>query len=87
MPVEPDTPTDLVELSGVSQALRYSVVGSPATVKRGLTNFIDQTQPDEIMTTAHIFDHSARLHSFEITAGVLKTATVGKGQVEMAGVL
>lgn len=72
-PVEPDTLTDLVELSGVGQALRYSVVGSPETVQRGLTRFIDQTQPDEIMTTAQIFDHSARLHSFDLTAQVLKT--------------
>ncbi len=86
-PVEPATITDLVELSGVSQALRYSVVGSPETVKRGLTHFIDQTQPDEIMTTAQIFDHSARLHSFDLTAQVLKTMSVEKSRVEMAGVL
>lgn len=86
-PVEPDTLTDLVELSGVSQALRYSVVGSPETVQRGLTSFIDQTQPDEIMTTAQIFDHSARLHSFDLTAQVLKTMAVGEKRVEMEVVL
>jgi luciferase family oxidoreductase group 1 len=86
-PVEPDTLTDLVELSGVSQALRYSVVGSPETVKRGLTQFIAQTQPDELMTTAHIFDHSARLHSFDLTAQVLKTVAVGEKRGEMMGVL
>lgn len=72
-PVEPDSLTDLLEFSGVNQALRYSIVGSPETVHRGLTRFIDQTQPDEIMTTAQIFDHSARLHSFDLTAQVLKT--------------
>jgi alkanesulfonate monooxygenase SsuD/methylene tetrahydromethanopterin reductase-like flavin-dependent oxidoreductase (luciferase family) len=43
-----------------------SVVGSPETVERRLLNFLDVTQPDEIITTAHIFDHSARLRSFEL---------------------
>lgn len=75
-PVDPDSLDDLIELSGVSQALRYAVVGSSETVKRGLTSFIEQTQPDEIMTTAHIFDYPARLHSFDLAAQVLKTIAV-----------
>jgi alkanesulfonate monooxygenase SsuD/methylene tetrahydromethanopterin reductase-like flavin-dependent oxidoreductase (luciferase family) len=42
------------------------VVGSPETVERGILKFIEVTQPDEIITTAHIYDHQARLRSFEL---------------------
>jgi luciferase family oxidoreductase group 1 len=55
------------------QALRCSVVGSPETVKRGLAAFIAQTGTDEIMVTGNIFDHAARLRSFEIAAQVHQT--------------
>jgi luciferase family oxidoreductase group 1 len=58
------------EKAGVGQALRYSVVGSPATVRNGLETFIELTQADEIMVTAQIFDPVARLRSFEILAGI-----------------
>ena len=54
----------------LQQTLSRSVVGSPATVKAGLEAFIARTQADEIMVTAQIFDHAARVRSFEITAEV-----------------
>jgi alkanesulfonate monooxygenase SsuD/methylene tetrahydromethanopterin reductase-like flavin-dependent oxidoreductase (luciferase family) len=57
-----------VERAGVERALSRAIVGSPDTVRRGLEAFIAQTQADELMLTAQIFDHAARLHSFEIAA-------------------
>jgi hypothetical protein len=39
-------------------------------VRRGLAEFVARTRPDELMATAQIFDHAARLRSFEILAGV-----------------
>lgn len=59
-----------LEEAGVAQALRCSVVGSPATVERGIRAFVEQYQPDELMLTAMIHDHAERLHSFEIAAQV-----------------
>jgi luciferase family oxidoreductase group 1 len=53
---------------GLEQALSCSVVGSPETVRRGLKSFIARTGADELMVTSQIFDHAARLRSFEITA-------------------
>jgi alkanesulfonate monooxygenase SsuD/methylene tetrahydromethanopterin reductase-like flavin-dependent oxidoreductase (luciferase family) len=50
--------------------LLVSAVGSPETVERGILKFIEVTQPDEIITTAHIYDHSARLRSFELLAEI-----------------
>jgi alkanesulfonate monooxygenase SsuD/methylene tetrahydromethanopterin reductase-like flavin-dependent oxidoreductase (luciferase family) len=51
-------------------SLLVSAVGSPETVERALLKFIDVTQPDEIIVTAHIYDHAARLRSFELLAGI-----------------
>ena len=52
----------------LQQTLSRSVVGSPETVRAGLGAFIARTGADEIMVTAQIFDHDARVRSFEITA-------------------
>jgi luciferase family oxidoreductase group 1 len=52
----------------LAQTLRWAIVGSPATVRQGLKDFIAHTGADELMITAQIFDHKARLRSFEITA-------------------
>ena len=48
-----------------------SVTGSPESVRKGLDAFIAQTETDEIMIASHIYDHSARLRSFEIVADVM----------------
>jgi len=52
----------------LNHALTCAVVGSPNTVKDGLQAFVARTGVDEIIVTAQIFDHAARLRSFEITA-------------------
>lgn len=60
------------EKAGVLQALACSVVGDANTVRKGIGDFIQRHRPDEIMLTANIFDHAARLRSFEIAAGVMQ---------------
>jgi luciferase family oxidoreductase group 1 len=60
---------DAMEKTGISQAFREAIVGSPATVKEGVSRFVKRTGIDELMVTASIFDHEARLRSFEIVAG------------------
>ena len=57
-----------METAGLAHSLRYAIVGSPETVQRGLAAFIAEHQADEIMVTAQVFDHAARLRSFEIVA-------------------
>jgi luciferase family oxidoreductase group 1 len=47
-----------------------SAVGSPDTVRRELAAFAARTGADELMVVSHIYDHAARLRSFEITAEV-----------------
>jgi luciferase family oxidoreductase group 1 len=58
------------EQYGVDQALRMSVIGNETTVRNGLQTLLSETGADEIMVNGQIFDHQARLHSFEIVAGV-----------------
>lgn len=61
-----------MEEAYVGRMLRCSAVGSPATVRRELEAIIDSTAADEIIATAQVFDHAARLRSFEIAAGVFE---------------
>ena len=65
-----DTRLDPSAKAVLDQALSCSIVGSPETVKEGLAAFIARTGADELLVTAQIFEHRARLRSFEITAEV-----------------
>ena len=58
------------EKAGVERALACAVVGDAARVERGIGDFVDHHGPDELLLTANIFDHHARVRSFEIAAGV-----------------
>ena len=49
-----------------------SVVGSRQTVRDGLARLIEQTGADELMVAAAIYDHGARLRSYEILAEAWK---------------
>lgn len=63
---------DVYEEEQASQMLACTFVGSMETLKTDLQQFLDQTGVDEIMATSHIFDHTARLRSYEIMAEVFK---------------
>ena len=52
----------------MNNAFREAVVGSPATVRRGIESFLQRTQVDELMVTAAVYDQAARLRSFELVA-------------------
>ena len=58
------------ERAMLNQTLSCSFVGSPDTVLRGLQSFLDQTQADELIATGHIYDHLARLRSFELISEI-----------------
>jgi luciferase family oxidoreductase group 1 len=68
-----------VEQVMLRETLAYAVVGSPETVRRGLDRFLDMTAADELMVTAQIFDHDARLRSFELTAEARDALAPGTG--------
>ena len=54
------------ERAMIAQALSCSAVGSPDTVHRAMESFIARTGADELIITSQIFDHAARLRSYEL---------------------
>jgi luciferase family oxidoreductase group 1 len=52
----------------LDEVLSCAAIGPRDTVKRSLQDFIEQTGADELMITSMMFDHAARLRSYEITA-------------------
>jgi luciferase family oxidoreductase group 1 len=61
------TPQEKVRASNM---LTYAFVGSRETVRRGLAAFIEATGADELMVASAIYDHEARLRSYEILAEI-----------------
>jgi luciferase family oxidoreductase group 1 len=57
----------------LADVLTCAAIGSPQTVRNALAAFIERTKADELMITAQIFDHSARLRSYEIAADIQTT--------------
>ncbi|MGO4556524.1 LLM class flavin-dependent oxidoreductase, partial [Stenotrophomonas sp. 2YAF22] len=43
-----------------------TVLGDPQQVADGIAAFVERHQPDELMLTANLYDHRARLRSFEL---------------------
>jgi luciferase family oxidoreductase group 1 len=60
------------EKAAVESRLGGSIIGSAATVKAGLERILAETAADELMLNAMIFDHTARLRSYEIVAELRK---------------
>jgi luciferase family oxidoreductase group 1 len=59
-----------MEKAHATRMLTYAYAGSAETVKAGLERFIADTKADEVMVASAIFDHAARLRSYEILAGI-----------------
>ena len=54
----------------LNDVLACSAIGSPTTVRERISAFVTRTRPDELMITGQIYEHTARVHSFEIAAAV-----------------
>ena len=57
-----------MEKEQASRMLSCSFVGSPKTVESELKQFIAKTGVDELMVASAIYDHAARLRSYELLA-------------------
>jgi len=60
-------PPQAAQLDGI---LACAAVGAPATCRDRLRALRDRTSADELILTSQIFDHRARLRSFELAAGL-----------------
>lgn len=59
-----------MEKAQAQRMLTYAFVGSPDTVRKGLKAFIAETGVDEVIVAGSVFDHGARLRSYELLAGI-----------------
>jgi alkanesulfonate monooxygenase SsuD/methylene tetrahydromethanopterin reductase-like flavin-dependent oxidoreductase (luciferase family) len=57
------------EKAQASQMLARSIIGSPQTVREGVEALVSETGADELIIVSDIYDHAARLRSFQLTAG------------------
>lgn len=62
-----DTYCTPAEKHMIDSTLACRAVGSPATVRAAMQAFVERHRPDELLLTANIFDHAARVRSFELT--------------------
>jgi len=58
------------EKTQVTQMLARSIIGSPSTVRAGMEALIAETGADELIIVSDVYDHQARLRSFELIAEV-----------------
>jgi len=61
------------EKAAIQNMIHYSFIGSPETIQKQLSSFIEETEVDEVMVVSHIFDHKARLRSYEILGELAKS--------------
>ena len=57
-----------IEREGLASALSCTVLGTRDRIAEGLARFAERTRADELIVTANVYDHAARLRSFEIAA-------------------
>jgi luciferase family oxidoreductase group 1 len=56
------------EKAQATQMLARSIVGSPDTVQAGLSSLVAETGADELIIVSDVYEHAARLRSFELIA-------------------
>ena len=59
----------------LNSVLSVSAIGSPETARRQVQDFVERTKPDELMITAQVFDHQARLRSYELLMDAVRQPT------------
>ncbi len=62
-----------LEKTQASSMLSCSFAGSAETVRSGIAAFVRETQVDELIVASAIYDHTARLRSYDILAGLLRS--------------
>ncbi len=59
------TPIDRAQLAPI---LSHAIVGDPERVRSGLADLITRTGADEVIVASQIYDHAARVRSYELVA-------------------
>lgn len=75
--VQPPTPMtdefrDLLQHPQIHQMLKYSFIGSQATVKAQIKAFIAKTKADELIAVTNIYEVKDRIRSYELFSEIMK---------------
>ncbi|MCG2459161.1 LLM class flavin-dependent oxidoreductase [Flavobacteriaceae bacterium F89] len=58
----------------IKNMMRYTFIGSKDSIAEKLTEFVANTGVQEVIAVSHIYDHGARLRSYEILGEVFNSA-------------
>lgn len=58
------------EAAAVQKQLSFSIIGDPDKIRLQMESVLEQTQADELIISSTIYDHQARLRSYELLAGL-----------------
>ena len=67
---------DIMQHPQVHQMLKYSFIGSKATVKAQVKEFMEQTKADELIAVTNIYDVNDRIHSYKVFAEIMNELRV-----------
>ncbi len=62
-----------MEEAALSQMTAYSFIGGPQKISDDIAAFLDETRVDELMAVTYVYEHEARLKSYEILWDQLKS--------------
>lgn len=63
---DPDFQMNPAAQAAMNQMTKYSFIGDSGKVGKQIIDFVNETAADELMVVSHIFDHTARLHSYSL---------------------
>tara|TARA_R110002050_G_scaffold233063_3_gene368791 strand:+ start:14227 stop:15231 length:1005 start_codon:yes stop_codon:yes gene_type:complete len=63
---------EIMQSPQVNQMLKYSFIGSKATVKAQVKVFMEQSKADELIAVTNIYDVKDRIRSYELFAEIMK---------------
>lgn len=55
-----------MEEAALAQMTAYSFIGGPGKVGSEIKSFLSSTQVDELMAVTYVYDHEARVRSYEL---------------------
>jgi luciferase family oxidoreductase group 1 len=67
-----------MEKAQATRMLARSIIGSPETVRAGMEALVAETGADELIVVSDVYEHPARLRSFELIAEVAGAARTGR---------
>lgn len=62
---------EILQNPQIKQMLKYSFIGSKATVKTQVKAFLDESQADELIAVTHLYDVNDRIRSYQLFAEIM----------------